>query len=380
VPVDTCVFVPNATTGVNTVLRNLVWNPDGHDEILFFDTIYAGCGKTILYVCETSQGLVNPRQIKLHYPCPDADVVAAFHAAVDASLAEGKRPRICLFDVVSSTPGVRFPWEDLTAACRERGVLSLVDGAQGVGMVSLDLGAADPDFFVSNCHKWLHVPRGCAVFYVPERNQHLLPSTLPTSHGYAPRKDGPASKVALRANPLPPNPKSHFVANFEFVGTMDDSPYLCVKDSIAWREEVLGGEERIYAYQTDLARRGGARVAEILGTRVLDNAEQSMTRCAMVNVELPLAVVQEEKGGEEAETPPPGVTRIPFGEASVALNWILGKLMDEHDTFVALYVYQGRFWARLSAQVYLELEDFEWAGERLKELCDRVATGEYKKE
>jgi selenocysteine lyase/cysteine desulfurase len=39
-PVETVVYVPNATNGVNTVLRNLVWNPDGKDEILYFNTIY----------------------------------------------------------------------------------------------------------------------------------------------------------------------------------------------------------------------------------------------------------------------------------------------------------------------------------------------------
>ena len=33
-PVDGVVFVPNATTGVNTVLRNIVWNEG--DEILYF--------------------------------------------------------------------------------------------------------------------------------------------------------------------------------------------------------------------------------------------------------------------------------------------------------------------------------------------------------
>lgn len=33
---ETVVFVPNATTGVNIVLRNLVWNQDGKDEVLYF--------------------------------------------------------------------------------------------------------------------------------------------------------------------------------------------------------------------------------------------------------------------------------------------------------------------------------------------------------
>jgi selenocysteine lyase/cysteine desulfurase len=39
-PVDTVVFVPNATTAINVVLRNLVWNENGNDEILYFSTIY----------------------------------------------------------------------------------------------------------------------------------------------------------------------------------------------------------------------------------------------------------------------------------------------------------------------------------------------------
>lgn len=35
-PPSTVVFVANATTGVNIVLRNIVWNKDGKDEILYF--------------------------------------------------------------------------------------------------------------------------------------------------------------------------------------------------------------------------------------------------------------------------------------------------------------------------------------------------------
>ncbi|KAK3306320.1 pyridoxal phosphate-dependent transferase [Chaetomium strumarium] len=392
VPTDTCVFVPNATSGVNTVLRNLVWHPDGRDEILYFDTIYGGCARTIDYVVEDRGGLVQGRVIPLSYPCEDDVIVEAFHAAVtEAVEKEGKRPRVCLFDVVSSNPGVRFPFEAITAACRERGILSLVDGAQGVGMVDLDLGAVDPDFFVSNCHKWLHVPRGCAVFYVPLRNQALIRSSLPTSHGFVPKDSSSTGseekKMKVRPNPLPPSTKSAFVNQFEFVGTVDNAPYLCVVDSIRWRAEVLGGEERIRGELTELARQGGAKVAQMLGTEVLDNASRSLTRCSMVNVALPLVVEQQQQpeGDEEekgkGEVPKEGVVAvIPGSDAAAVTNWILERLMEDYKTFVALFVYRGRWWARLSAQVYLEMDDFEWAGRTLKEVCERVARGSTRSE
>lgn len=377
VPTDTVVFVSNATVGVNTVLRNMVWSPDGRDEILHFDTIYNGCARTIDYVVEDRQGLVSSRCVALSYPCEDDAVVAAFRSAVRASLDAGKRPRICLFDVVSSLPGIRFPFEAVTAACKEAGVLSLVDGAQGIGMVDLDLGAVDPDFFVSNCHKWLHVPRGCAVFYVPLRNQPLIRSTVPTSHGFVPRPSA-AGGGTVGTNPLPPSAKSEFVTNFEFVGTIDNAPYMCVKDSIRWREEVLGGEERIREALTELARNGGKKAAAILGTKILDNESQSLTRCSMVNVALPLAV-EPEPGSPPREGELASLPAIPRGDEAAVRNWILETLMSEHKTFVALFVYGGQWWARLSAQVYLELDDFEWAGRTLREVCERVARGEYKK-
>lgn len=38
----------------------------------------------------------------------------------------------------------------------------------------INLSEAKPDFWVSNCHKWLYCKRGCAVLYVPKRSVSVL--------------------------------------------------------------------------------------------------------------------------------------------------------------------------------------------------------------
>lgn len=346
-PTDMVVFVPNATVGVNTILRNITWNSDSKDEILYFSTIYGACGNTIDYIVDSSDNLVSAREVRLTYPLEDEEVITALQDAIHASIQSKKRARVCLFDTVSSLPSVRLPFEQITKVCREAGILSLIDGAQGIGMIDIDLEALDPDFFVSNCHKWLYVPRSCAVLYVPERNQEMIKTSLPTSHGYTP-------KSGKRFNPLPKQHSSAFVNNFQFVGTLDTSAYLCVKDAIEWRQQVLGGETRILEYIQTLAREGGKKVASILGTEVLDNKSGSMSRCATTNILLPLRPE----------------------EATRASNWMEEMMISDYKTFIPLFIHNGLLWARLSAQVYLDIEDFGWAGQVLLELCDRVRGGE----
>jgi selenocysteine lyase/cysteine desulfurase len=65
----------------------------------------------------------------------------------------GGKVKVAVFDTVVSMPGVRVPYERLVKACKEAGVLSIVDGAHGIGHLELDLEELDADFFVSNCHK-----------------------------------------------------------------------------------------------------------------------------------------------------------------------------------------------------------------------------------
>lgn len=95
-------------------------------------------------------------------------------------------------------PSVVYPWEQVVALAHEYDVLSLVDAAHSIGQHHIDLKKADPDFFVSNTHKWLmrcvdgpcgrirshYSQRSTALLYVPKRNQRLIRSSYPTGHYY----------------------------------------------------------------------------------------------------------------------------------------------------------------------------------------------------
>lgn len=186
---------------------------------------------------------------------------------------------------------------------------------------------------------------------------------MPTSHGFVPR--GPSVRSLVKT----PS-ESPFLAQFDYTGTIDNTSYLLVPEAIKWRQEVCGGEKAIYDYNTQLAIQGGKAVASILGTEILDNKTHTMTDCCLINVMLPMKVSKARIEGE--------VTVDPDHEAEV-VAWIQKTLHTEFKTFLPIYSFQGQWWTRLSAQIYLELEDFEWAGHVLKELCERIGMEEYLK-
>lgn len=368
-PVEACVFVPNATTALNTVLRNLIF--DEGDVILYFATIYGACEKTVDFTCETTKA--ESHKIQYTYPISDAKLCDLFEDAIRTVRAAGKTPKIAIYDTIVSLPGVRMPFERLTALCKTHGVLSCIDGAHSVGQIPMDLTTLDPDFYFSNCHKWLFVPRGCSVFYVPVRLQPLIRSTVPTSHGFQP----PPKPGKTINNPMPPSTKSAFVKNFEYVGTMDNAPYLCVPAALQWRRQVALhprdgkagqlGEAAIMSYCQGLARRGGALVAQRLGTEILENEDGTLGDCAFSNVRLPLDPTT--LAGLSGD-----VTK-----AVAVVHWISAVLVHEYDTFLAIIFYAEKWWVRLSAQIYLTERDFEWCGGVLEEVCWRVENGEWEK-
>ena len=170
-------------------------------------------------------------------------------------------------------------------------------------------------------------------------------------------------------NPLPPSGKSAYITNFEFVGTMDNSPYLCVPAALEWRGRLTWegkrGEEAVMGYTQHLAREAGKVVSSAFGTEVMENAEGTLGECNFSNVRLPLSYAD--------------VAGRDYSKAVKVGQWIAKVLVEEYNTFIAIIFHAEAWWVRLSSQVYLTVEDFEWGAKVLSEVCKRVRAGEWER-
>ncbi len=208
-------FVANATAGVNAVLRSLVFAPG--DELLTTDHAYGACRNALDFVAERSGAVVVTAKVPFPIDGPEA-VLQAVLANV------GPRTRLALLDHVTSPTGLVFPIAELVAALAARGVATLVDGAHAVGMLPLDVAAIGAAYYAGNCHKWLCAPKSVGFLHVRrDLQEHVRP--LAISHGARLRRPD----------------RSRFLVEFDWTGTIDPTPALCVPEAIRMLGAVLPG-------------------------------------------------------------------------------------------------------------------------------------------
>jgi isopenicillin-N epimerase len=156
---DDLVFAPNATSALNAVLRSLRIRPN--EEILTTKHEYGAILRTLEFI-RANVVLVEPDEL-----------VGKI----------GIRTRAVVVSHITSPTALVLPVEDVCAAARKAGVLSIVDGAHVPGQLPLDIPALGADVYAGTCHKWLCAPKGSGFLWARSEHQQWI-EPLVISRGY----------------------------------------------------------------------------------------------------------------------------------------------------------------------------------------------------
>lgn len=308
------VFIPNATTGVNVVARSLALQPG--DEVLATDHEYGACDATWQRECARMGAAY--RRVEIPLPLDREGFARRVMAAVTP------RTRALFLSHLTSTTALIFPLDELCARARERGLLTVIDGAHAPGHIPLALDALGADFYTGNCHKWLCAPKGSAFLHARREHQEALHATV-TSWGYVAGTGGHSGFDAYTGRTV-------FERRLQWQGTRDIAGWLAVPAALDF-----------------LARHDWPRVR----AQCHDTAVALMHRVARRFALPPIG--QDDDFGQMVPLP------VPHQDAEALRR----RLFDEHRIEVPVTQHAGRTFVRVSVQGYNTPEDLRVLEEAL---------------
>jgi isopenicillin-N epimerase len=239
---DELAFVPNATTGVATVLAHLESDLSPGDEILTCAHEYPACLNNLRRTCRRTGAVPVDAPMPWPVRSPEQVVEAVLNAV-------GARTKAALLSHITSPSGLVLPLERIVPELERRGVRAIVDGAHAVGHLDLDLHTLGCSYYTANCHKWLCTPKGSAFLFVR-----------------ADRQVGGFRPLVLSNHAERPRPgRNHLHTEFDYLGTDDYTPAMCVPRAIEVLGEMAGGWDRVRAHNRELCLRAREHLCGVLG-------------------------------------------------------------------------------------------------------------------
>ena len=312
---DNLVLIENASDAVNLVMKSLLTKTG--EKVLLFDFAYNMVVKTVEY-------LRDYRGIEIITLTLDKDDINSDERIlkkIETVIRENPDIKLASIDHIPSSPSFIVPVKEICALLKQFGIISVIDGAHAVGQIPLDIKDIDPDIYLSNFHKWMFVPKSCSFLFVRKDMQRdIHPNIISYTYG------------------------SGFVKEFSFTGTKDYSAYFTIETALGFREKF--GDLEIMNHNMELAFEAGKRVAELWGTEMLIN-DKERTGC-MVNVRIPCDNEQ-------------------------ALLQAVELTLERYNTWVVVYKFNdGKYYTRLSAQIYNEVEDYIFAIKSFTKVLEEV--------
>lgn len=139
--VDNLVYTQNVTISMNIIARSLELGTG--DEVLTSDHEYGAMDRMWRFLSrEHGFAYINqPVTLTSH-----ADFIESFWQAVTP------RTRVIFLSHITSPTAIIFPIQEIIRRAREKGIITIIDGAHVPGQLPLDLNSLGADFYCGNLH------------------------------------------------------------------------------------------------------------------------------------------------------------------------------------------------------------------------------------
>lgn len=155
--IDELALTQNATMGMNEIAMGL--DLQAGEEIVQTNQEHPG-GQCGWLVREKRDGLVLK---KVEIPIPPNDPGELIQRFKDAI---SPKTRVLAIPHITSMLGLVMPVKEIVGLYREQGIFTVIDGAQAVGQIHVDVQDIGCDAYFSSPHKWLLAPAGNGCLYV----------------------------------------------------------------------------------------------------------------------------------------------------------------------------------------------------------------------
>jgi len=293
------IYTQNVTISLNIVARSLELGAG--DEVLSTDHEYGAMDRTWRFLSKERGFAYINQTVSL---ASQEEFIESFWRGVT------DKTRVIFLSHITSPTATIFPLRKIIQQARERGIMTVIDGAHGAGQLPLDLDSLGADFYGGNLHKWLCAPKGVGFLYARPEMQSLL-KPLVVSWGY--ESDKPSG--------------SAFIDHHEWWGTRDLAAFLSVPAAIEFQRQHDWDKVRAACHQ--LAIETWQRINRLTGMK-------------------PLHPSAENWFAQMTVSPLPPHSDI---------NALKQQLYDEYKIEIPIFEWQGHKLLRLSVQGYNTQED-----------------------
>ena len=227
------IFFQNPTTAVSNIILSLNLKPG--DEILMSNHEYGALVRAWSKWAQRHQVKIVEQEVKLP--------VTTRELFIDDILAGvTQRTKVIFLSQITSATALEFPVKSICELAREKGILTIIDGAHVPGHIDLNINELECDFYTGACHKWLCAPKGTSFLYVKKEHQSWVRPLI-----YSWGKDGDDPE------------HSEFLQDFQWQGTRDMAAFLTLPRVIEFFQkhieaERLNCKKLIIKTGTELAR------------------------------------------------------------------------------------------------------------------------------